>query len=110
MHIDGYALTLLLGIGVLSYLLGYLCGQTQFPDSPHINIDLRWIDGLCGLARKATQTTECARRSVHGRKRWQKRKLRLHEILRQRRNANSQTLKLLRRPLKRPVDRALEVD
>ena len=34
MHIDGYALALLLGIGVLSYLLGYLCGQMQFPDSP----------------------------------------------------------------------------
>jgi hypothetical protein len=34
MHIDGHALALLLGIGVLSYLLGYLCGQMQFPDSP----------------------------------------------------------------------------
>jgi hypothetical protein len=34
MHIDGYALALLLGIGVLSYLLGYLCGQMQFPGSP----------------------------------------------------------------------------
>ena len=34
MHIDGYALVLLLGIGVLSYLLGYLCSQMQFPDRP----------------------------------------------------------------------------
>ena len=34
MHIDGHALALLLGIGVLSYLLGHLCGQMQFPDSP----------------------------------------------------------------------------
>jgi hypothetical protein len=32
MHIDGYALALLLGIGVLSYLLGYLCSQMQFPE------------------------------------------------------------------------------
>jgi len=37
MHIDGYALALLLGIGVLSYLLGYLCGQMQFPDAPQDN-------------------------------------------------------------------------
>ena len=32
MHIDGYALALLLGIGILSYLLGYLCSQMQFPE------------------------------------------------------------------------------
>jgi hypothetical protein len=31
MHIDGYALVLLLGIGLL---LGYLCSQMQFPDRP----------------------------------------------------------------------------
>jgi hypothetical protein len=34
MHIDGYALALLLGIGILSYLLGYLCSQMRLPGSP----------------------------------------------------------------------------
>ena len=34
MHIDSFSLVLLLAIGVLSYLLGYLCAQMEFPDSP----------------------------------------------------------------------------
>jgi len=34
MHIDASSLCLLLTIAVLSYLLGYLAGQMQFPDSP----------------------------------------------------------------------------
>jgi len=34
MHINASSLCLLLAIAVLSYLLGYLAGQMQFPDSP----------------------------------------------------------------------------
>ena len=34
MHIEISAIALLLAIGVLSYLLGYLCGQMQFHRSP----------------------------------------------------------------------------
>ena len=34
MHIDSFSLVLLLAIGVLSYLLGYLCAQMEFSDSP----------------------------------------------------------------------------
>ena len=35
MHIDASSLCcLLLAIAVLSYLLGYLAGQMQFPDNP----------------------------------------------------------------------------
>jgi hypothetical protein len=33
-HFDASSLCLLLAIAVLSYLLGYLAGQMQFPDSP----------------------------------------------------------------------------
>jgi hypothetical protein len=34
MHINGFSLVLLLAIGVLSYLIGYLCGEMEFSDSP----------------------------------------------------------------------------
>jgi hypothetical protein len=34
MHIDSQSLALLLAIAILSYLLGYLCSQMQFRDSP----------------------------------------------------------------------------
>jgi len=34
MHINASSFCLLLAIAVLSYLLGYLAGQMQFPDSP----------------------------------------------------------------------------
>ena len=37
MHIDSFSLVLLVAIGVLSYLLGHLCGQMQFPDAPQDN-------------------------------------------------------------------------
>ncbi len=34
MYIDSHSLALLLAIAVLSYLLGYLCSQMQFGDTP----------------------------------------------------------------------------
>ena len=34
MHIDSFSLVLLVAIGVLSYLLGYLCGRMECSDSP----------------------------------------------------------------------------